>query len=290
MLDTSPRGGRRALAVATPIVAVTAVLALTAGVAAAQTANQGRPPFASGTLQSVSGSTLQVDGFNGTTTVVVTSSTKYEQTKAATTAVIAKGECVRVSGTGSVTAGIQAATVSVTTPSSKGCTQPTGFGNRRGNGNGTGASGRTFPNRGSRPTGGALPNGAPIPTGGTRPTDFATAFGSVSSVSGSAITVKAQVPTGTSKNGKPKTKTEKVAVTLADSTTVTQTTSAKSTDLAVGSCVTANGTTDSVGTVKATNVVISQPENGSCTRVGGLGGGGLGRFGTGNAATAGQTS
>jgi hypothetical protein len=263
---------------------VLAVVALVAGSAAAQTTNTGRPPFASGMLQSISGSTLQVDSFNGTTSVVVTKSTKYSQTKSATTAAITTGACVRVAGTGSDSSGIQATTVAVTLSSSKGCTQQNAFGGAGAGGfgsgrfRGNGGNGGTNGGSGTNTTPRTLPNGGSLPNGGTRPANFGTAFGPVKSVSDSTITVKATVVVGTPKAGKkPKTKSENVTVTLTDTTMVTQTTNAALTDVTVGSCVTALGTADSVGTITANTVTVTQPQNGAC----GFGRGGFGGFGRG---------
>jgi hypothetical protein len=278
---------RRVAAWATPVVAVAAVAVLAAAPASAQTSNNGgRPPFASGMLQSVSGSTLQIAGFNGTTSVVVTKSTKYTQTASATSSAVTNGSCVRVSGTGSDSSGIQATTVAVSPSTSKGCTMGTSaFGGAFRNGqrpNFSGRGGNGGTNGGTRPT---FPSGS-VPNGGTRPANFATAFGQVKSVSGDQVAVKATVLAGTPKAGKkPKTKTENVAVTLTSSTTFTQMSNANQQALAVGSCVTALGTADSVGTVTASTVAISQPQNGECSRGGGFfggGGGGGGFFGRGN--------
>ena len=73
---------------------------------------------------------------------------------------------------------------------------------------------------------------------------------------------------GSTSNTKPKSKTVNVTVSLADSTAIMQTVAASEGDLAVGACVNAAGTADSVGTVTATTVTISQPQNGSCPRSG----------------------
>ncbi len=70
-----------------------------------------------------------------------------------------------------------------------------------------------------------------------------------------------------------------MTVSLTDSTSITQTVAASQSDLAVGACVNAAGNADSVGTVTATTVTISQPQNGSCSAFGGFGGGFGGRFG-----------
>jgi hypothetical protein len=295
--DTTRRRGRRRATRAALLGAGVAALVAAVGIApaGAQTttppATPGQFPFAAGTLQSISGSTLQLNGRNGTSTVVVTGSTTYTQTTAATVSDIATGDCVRAVGTGSTTAGITATTVSLSKPTSKGCTQPRA-GTFRGPRNGTGTAGgfgRRFGNgNGNAPdtNGGQAPQGAP--DGGSRPANFGAAFGTVKSISGNQMTVKAQIvtpPTGTNK--KPKTTTKNVTVTLGDSTTVTQTTSASQKDLAVGSCVSAVGTTDSVGTVTANRVAISQPQNGACSAFGF--GGGPGGFGRGGAGRQGQS-
>ena len=129
-------------------VAVAASPAL--GATAAQT--QGNLPFARGMLLSRSGSTLDLQGFNGDTKVIVTASTKYAQTKTADASAVTVGECVRVTGTGSASKGIAATTVAVSPAAAK-CTRaggpggPGGFGGggrfRTRNGNGTGKAGTT---------------------------------------------------------------------------------------------------------------------------------------------------
>lgn len=256
----------RTVSAALPIAVLALVLA--AGPADAQTSTT-TPPFTSGMLSALTGSTLTVQARNGrSTTVVVTGSTAYQQTTTATASDIAQGDCVRVVGTGSATSGIQATTVVVTKPTSKSCTRnPAG-------GNGGGAGGRRFGNG----TPGSTPFTLPGGSAGTVPANLAAAFGTVHSVSGDQLTVKGQAPR-TTKKTKPKTET--VSVTLTVSTTVTETVKGAVTDLAVGSCVTANGTADSLGTITAKSVTVSQPVNGSCG--GGFGGfGGFGgRFGSG---------
>jgi len=259
-------GLERAAWAALPIVTLVA-LVLASGPAGAQTSSSTPSPFTTGMLAGLSGSTLTVQARNGNnTTVVVTSSTGYLQTKSASAADIAKGDCVRVVGTGSATSGISASTVVITQPTSKGC-MPNG--GAAGRGAGAGRFGNGTPGR----TPFTSPNGTPftLPGGGTVPSNIAAAFGSVTSVSGQQLTVKSLTrPT----NKKSKTKTRTVTVTLTSSTTLTQTVKGAESDLAVGSCVSANGTADSLGTITAKTVTISQPVNGSC-------GGGFGGFGGG---------
>ena len=265
-LRARPSVLERAVWAALPIVAVLA-LVLGAGPADAQTSTT-TPPFTTGMLSGLTGSTLNVQARNGrATTVVVTGSTAYQQTKTATASDIAQGDCVRVVGTGSTTSGVQATTVVLTKPTSKGCTRnPLG-------GNGSGSGARRFGNGTPGSTPFTLPNGS----AGTVPANLAAAFGTVSSVSGDQLTVKEQVP----KTKKTKAKTATVSVTLSGSSTITETVKGAVADLTVGSCVTANGTADSLGTITAKSVTISQPQNGSCG--GGFGGfGGFGgRFGSG---------
>jgi len=265
---TRTSGPERAAWAALPIISVL-LLALAAGSAAAQTSGTTPSPFTTGMLSGLTGSTLAVQASNGSTTnVVVTGSTSYRQTSSATTSDLAIGDCVRVSGTGSTTSGIHATTVAITKATSKGCmNNPAGFAAGRG------AGGRPF---GNRPPGGRT--GFTLPNGGTIPRNIAAAFGSVTSISGQQLSVKAIVRP---KNNKSKPKTGTVTVTLSGSTTLTQTQKAAETNLAVGSCVSANGTVDSLGTITARNVTISQPVNGTCA--GGFGGfgGGPGGFGGG---------
>jgi len=310
--SSPPRARRRGLALA--VLGATA-LAVGSGTALAQTTGggttggpTGAAPFARGTLGAVSGSTLQVQGRNGNTSVVVTGSTAYHQTKAATVSDVKTGACIRAVGSGSDTAGITATTVALSEPQGKkGCTQDNPFG---GNGRtGAGANGQRGGGRVFNGPGGTLPNGqtppATLPDGSARPS-FGAAFGTVKSVSGDTITIKAQIepqpnqntsPTTTpantkSSNKQAKATTQTVVVTVDANTVWSQTVSATQKDLAVGSCVTATGAVDSVGTVTAKEVTISQPENGSCTGFGGFGGAfGPGRFrpGGGTAGNGGTT-
>ncbi|HXY91262.1 MAG TPA: DUF5666 domain-containing protein [Acidimicrobiia bacterium] len=277
---TGVRPRRRRLRAASLVAGVAALAALAmAAPAGAQTTTPRNFPFASGMVSDISGSTLDLNGRLGTSKVVVTSSTAYTQVESASTSDIATGDCVRAIGTGSAASGITATTVSLTKPTSKGCTTPRA-GNFRGQGPNTG-TGRRFGN-GTGPNGGTGQASPNAPSGGTgsRPANFGAAFGTVKSISGNQLTVKAQVVTpSSSKNKKPKVTTQNVTVTLGDSTTIMQTVAATEKDIAVGACVTATGKTDSVGTVTASRVMISQPQNGACGFGGGFGGpGGFGGF------------
>ena len=264
-----------------PIVTVLSLL-LAAGPADAQTPSTTPSPFATGMLAGLTGSTLTVQARNGNNrTVVVNSSTSYLQTKSASAADIVAGDCVRVSGTGSATSGIQASTLLITKPNSKGCSRnPAGGAGRA---PGAGRFGNGTPGSGGPPF--TAPNGTPftLPNGSTVPSNIAVAFGTVSSVSGNQLSVKTQLRPS-SKKSKPKTKT--VTVTLTSSATLTQTVKAAVGDLTVGSCVSANGSVDSLGTITAENVTISTPQNGTCfAGFGGFGGPFRGGAGGGPAAS-----
>jgi hypothetical protein len=262
--------------------ALGAVAGLTAAVAGAQTA-PGRGPFASGMLTSVSGSTLQLQRTNpqdqSQTTdvsVTLTGSTGYQKVQQAASDAIAAGACVRVAGKGSVDKGkITASTVNITSSSSGTCTRPGG-----GNGTPPGAQAGGTGNGGSIPNGSNPPNGSFPRNGRNRPRASGVAFGSVQSVKGNDVVMKATVfqrrsRGGGSQTSAPKSKTKKVTVTLSSSTAVTQVVAASQADLATGECVSAAGTGDPEA-ITADRVTISQPENGSCRGFGFGGGGGGG--------------
>jgi hypothetical protein len=283
---------RRRLGRAVFVAAVgAAAVALAAAPGGAQT--QPNLPFARGQLVSKSGATLDIQGFNGDSKVIVTGSTKYQQMQSADASAVKVGECVRVTGTGSASKGIAATNVALSPAASK-CTRATGAGgfgggfgggrfrNRNGGANGnanTGNGGQAplgFGNNGgaANDNGG---NGNGNRTGNANRADFGNVSGKVTKVSGDKVTVKGVVVQAPTKaNAKPKMSTKTVAVTLSDSTRYSQTTTATADALTVGTCVTAAGTADSVGTVTANTVVVSQPVNGSCT--GGFGFGGRGGF------------
>jgi hypothetical protein len=295
------------------------VVALAAGVAgnlvgaSAQTQGGGFP-VADGLLQSRSGNTLSLSGANGTSKVIVTTKTGYQETKATDVTAVKVGSCVRVNGSGDTSSGIAATTVAVLDAAS--CKQSAqglpgnGNGNRAGNRPGNGefpGYGRQFPGGGEFPGGGA-PNGY-FP-GGQAPTGGAGGFrggaggngggitGKVTAVDGTSVKVKGRVVTFPSRNAEsgannganaaPTVKNKTVAVTLDGATAYTETVAASADTLTAGVCVNARGTTDSVGTVTATSVTVSQPVNGACTsRFGfGPGSGPSGSTGSGGATTA----
>jgi hypothetical protein len=230
----------------------------------------GAAPGASGTIASVSGSSMEVQNpTTGQTTVDYSATTAFSQTVPGSAASLTVGSCISAFGTpasGSTSGGlsgpITATTVSITQPTSSGCT--TGFG------------GRSFPGGGSGrpPGGGTRPGGARF-GGGTRPGggSFGRAFGSVTAVSGSTVTVSEKNPVTQ--------KTSSVPVTLTASTTYTTPASASASDLAVGKCARATGTAGSTGAIAATSITISTPGANGCTS--GFGAGRAGQGGPGGA-------
>ncbi len=250
-------------------------LALFATAANAQTAAPNAGQFATGSVTSIDGSSLQVSNANSETTVVVAGTTSFEKRETGTASSIAVGDCVTVTGT-TANKGIKAANVSVTAAASTGCTR--GAGGGPGGAGGAGGGGRFGGGTGQRPNFG---NGErPAGANANRLKNLGIAFGPVQSVSGDKMVVKATTFTRpTKKNAKPKTTTKDVTVSLTSSTNISQTVAGTAADLTVGSCVTARGPLVS-GAVNATNVTISSPVNGACTA--GFGGFGGGRFGGGN--------
>lgn len=281
--------GRRARAVLVAVGAC-AALVLTAAGASAQTGATGTSgrAFANGSVTSVHGTAVQVSNTfqNRESTVTLQPSTEYTKRESAPASAITVGTCVRVLGTGSATKGITAQSVSASAAGANGCAGPGGGTPSAASGAGP-RGGFRFGN-GQRPrNGGANRN---------RPANFAMAFGPVTSVSGDTLVVKSTTfvrPAATKSKTKakgastskrpsstpPKTTTSNVTVTLTNTSQISQTVSASASDVTVGSCVTATGTSNGGG-VNADRVAISAPVNGQCT-------GGFGRFGGGGAGASG---
>lgn len=285
-LSRHPRRSRRPLRLAAIASGALAAIALAGGPAFAQTGT-GTRAFASGSVTSVHGTAVQVNNTfqNSESTVTLQPSTQYTKRASATASAITVGACVRVLGTGTASKGITAQTVAVSPSTANGCAGP---GGRNGPGGGGAPGGFRFGNR-QRPRnfGGAsgAGNGGSRPT---RPANFAMAFGPVTSVNGDTVVVKsttfvrpaASRSTKSSKakhastsKATPKPTTRDVTVTLTGTSQISQTVSAAASDVTVGACVTATGTSNGGG-VNADRVAISAPVNGQCT-------GGFGGFGRG---------
>jgi hypothetical protein len=215
-------------------------------------------PAASGTVAAVAGTTMQVQSQqNGQVAVSWSGSTKFSHTVTTGISAVKAGQCVTAvaaSGTSSSAPAFTATTMVVSSPVNGQCTG--GFG---------GARGQRPP---GTPSGGRPPSGFPSgrPSGAAGRSGIGTiASGKVISVSGSTLVIAAQ--NFGSSNSTPTSKT----VTANTSTKITTDAATTSTSVTVGTCVTAQGTANSAGTVAATSVRISDPTNGQCTN--GFGGG-----------------
>ena len=282
---------------ATALLAATAV----ASTAAAAT-TPARPIGVSGSVASLSGSSMEVQNAStGQTTVNWSTTTTFSKTVTETVSALAAGNCVTVSGTPSKNSKttIAARSITVSTASSSGSCTP---GDRTGTAAGAAGAGGGFPGGGFRRAGGTGASGSA--QGGTRPSfgggsnfrkglaNLAIASGKVTAVSGSTVTVSgisispglfARGATNSSSKTKkptaPKTKTETLMITTSSTTTVSATQTAASTDLAVGDCVSAFGPAATNGSVTAGTVRITAT-SGTCSGgFGGFGGGGPGGFG-----------
>lgn len=232
----------------------------------------GTRPGASGTIAAVSSTNAQVQNqTDGQVTVGWTAKTRFSKTTAVAASAVVVGDCVTaVGGTSTATSGTSAAftatTVTVSKPVNGSCTGALGTGGFGGGGARTGT-----PRAGATPR----PNRTP-PSGFGR---FDTAFGTVTAVSGSTITVKNVARarrTGSTASPAPTPATSKV--TIGSATTVEQTSSATSSALVVGECLTAFGKADDTGAVTATAISVRPAGKQGCTtgfggRFGGPGGG-----------------
>ncbi|HEY7103210.1 MAG TPA: hypothetical protein VH573_16370 [Mycobacteriales bacterium] len=226
---------------------------------------RGRGPAASGEIAAVTGKTLQVQNSQSQTAVTWSASTAFTKTVPATLAV---GDCVTATGTAGSGSALTATSVRVLS-----------------------TGGTCTPNRNGGPAGGPDRTPRPRPSGGFSPPagragggqDFATAFGTVSAVSASTVTVTGRLLTGGRFRGSgtpAATPTSgPVTVTLGSSASVLRTVKATGADAKVGTCAVATGKADSSGAVAATAIALSAKAANGCT--GGFGGrfGGFGGFG-----------
>lgn len=225
-----PRLTRTRLAVAVPI----AACAVGVGIAAAAPTRGS----ISGPITAVDGSTFKVKTSlspTGTSTVTVGKKAAVVEQRTGTQSDLKKGVCVMATGT-TKNKVVDAARISIT--GLKSCTNPF-RGQRPGARNGG-----TPP---ARPGG----NGNGNPNGFQRPANVGIAFGTVTAVKGSTLTVKGFRGTTTvAVNGK---------------TAITETADVGTSALAKNLCAFVFGTSSDKGvTVQATNVELSKPVNGSC--------------------------
>ncbi len=226
-------------------------------------------PGASGTLAAISGSTLEVQNpTSGQVTVILTKSTVIRQTVTATAAQVVVGACVSATGTTAKSGAITARTVTISTPSSSGCTRP-----------GPHETGGTFLRRTTGSTFSAA-NRSGVSAG------FGSAFGKVTATARTSFIVRGTRQSAT---------TASTTVDEAASTTYTKLTAGSAATLKVGDCVTAIGSTSSIGAVTARELSVRPAGPGGCTTpaFGGAGRrdfGGFGGFGGGAGAATPTTS
>lgn len=154
------------------------------------------------------------------------------------------GACVMATGAKNSKGVVTAQRISISAPVKGQC----GGGNFFRGGGGANRPPTTPPSGSQRP-----------PAGGFQPRgNFGFAFGSVTKVSGTSLTVK-----GTDFRTKKATTT---TVTLSSKTTLSETKTVKAADVALKMCAFVRGSsTDKGKTVKATDVALTPEQNGSCT-------------------------
>ncbi len=277
---------RRACTALTGLMAATMVVSA-AGAATAPPAPRG---IASGTVASVTGSSMEVQNpSSGQTTVSWTATTAFSKTVTKTLGALSAGTCISVTGTpakkskttiaaSSITINAASATGTCTSASRPGPAFGSGSTRRGGPGGGGfggfGAGGgpaRTFRSG----LGGSAARR--FPSGGT----FSIASGKITAVSGSTISMSgiqltpgilSQGSTKSTKSKKPvQPKSERLKITTSKSTSITQILVAVPSDVVVGACVSAFGSTATNGAVTSTSVHITSTGASSCTT--GFGGG-----------------
>jgi hypothetical protein len=280
-----------ALPVASPVLALSAGLALLLGGAGVAGATSSQPGGASGKVATLGAASMEVQNpSTGQTTVNWSTTTTFSRTVTETVSAVSVGECVSVTGTPSKKSKTTIAAGNITIrpmPASGTCTSPSGHlggvggpvrNFRSGGGSGFGAGGETFAKGG----GPGAPNGGGFPR---RAANFDLASGKVTAVSGSTLTVSGVIlnattrPKSTSSKSKSQSKAstpapQKIKVTTSKSTTLTATQLTTASALAVGDCVTAFGQVASTGAVTAQTVSIDATNaSGTCVGPGGFFGG-----------------
>ncbi len=272
---TSAGTGASATATSTPVAAPANVSAK----ATDPTTPSGPPaafrPAATGMIASVSGNVLEVQSpQSGQTTVNLSSKTIITATVSVGLSDVNSGTCISATGTKGSGGSVDATNVMIFSATKGTCVRGFGLG-----GGGGGAGGSGFPRpRGTFPT----------RTSGTgartfkRPANFATASGKVTSVAGSKIKVDAVTFSISSKTKKPISTTSPKVVSVSKSTKYSKSEKVTAGSLKTGECVVATGSTNSIGAVSATTLIVTQPTSSGCSAFGGFGG-----FGRGGGSTSG---
>ena len=220
-------------------------------------------PGVFGTAAAVSGSSMEVQNpTSGQVTVTFSTSTVITDTVTAAATDVTAGSCVTVIGqppaSGSASTSVTATTVTISTPVNGSCTGAGGFGGGAGFGGG-GPRGSFSPN----PSFSARPR--PSGSAGAFGAGFGGANGKVTSVSASGFVVQGR--------NRAAGGATSVTVTTTASTKYLKVVTAHSSALKVGECITAVGSTNSIGSVAARTIRISQPgPNGCATGFRGRGG------------------
>jgi hypothetical protein len=257
---------RRTVPAAVIGISLVASLAATTVAGAATTPSGGSLPVASGSVAAVTGSSMEVQNQqSGQVTVNWTPSTAFSQSASVPSTSVAAGDCVSVSGSSSKST-ITAKTVTISQPTAGKCSTG-GFGG----GAGRFGGGQTPPGGGSgqRPGGGSggPPGGGGGRFGGAGNVGFAS--GKVTAVGSNSLTVSgfssASISKKSTKSSKKASKTTTVKVATNSTTTYAEDQTAAASNLAVGDCVTAAGSTDSTGAVSATTVRITSTGGQTCT-------------------------
>ncbi|HVW80670.1 MAG TPA: hypothetical protein VHB69_07010 [Mycobacteriales bacterium] len=228
----------------------------------------------SGKVIAASATSAAVQETSGPQTVEFSSGTHFTSTVSTTRSSLATGDCVTVSSNPADTGSSGTATPAPTSISAKTITVTSTAGCATGNGGPGAFAGGGFPGGGgfTPPAGGFSGTGSsprPFPTGTAFPgfggqrgsagrggfagRGFGGAFGTVTSISPSSITVKSTF--GSSRT---------VTVKTTSATTYDATSEGTATDVKKGLCVTAIGSDDVSGNLAARSVSISSPVNGSC--------------------------
>ena len=223
------------------VIAAFAAFAIVPAVASAAAPVQGS---VSGPVVSVSGSTFTITTSlspSGKSKVSAGSATITEQATAPKSS-LKVGACVMASGTRNSKGVVTATRITISQPVKGSCT------------NGFRPVGGTRPNRTGPPSGNRTP-----PVGGfSRSGNFGFAFGSVTKLSGSTLTVKGMA------FGSSKATT--TTVDLSPKTALEETKTVKASAIKTKMCAFVNGTsTDKGVTVKATRIALSPETNGVCT-------------------------
>jgi len=246
-----------------------------------------RQPGVVGQTVELAGDTLQVRTAEGQTAVQFSATTRITEQRAATAAAVTVGACVVAVGSpdaGGTGVAAQTVTVSAAT-SGQSCAADAGRGFGGGGGGfGGGARGTRTGQPGGGP-GAGQPGGQPGGNGGAPTTPIATAFGTVTAVTPTSVTLTGGLRTfarqaAGSSGARPTGSTSEsptlspVTVTLTATTRVNSTVVVPSSALAVGQCVTAQGPSNDIGTVTAGAISIRPAAaDGTCTTgFGGFGG------------------